>query len=332
MENVVREAAREGVGKTSSKAAGRLSKLPQYRRGATNVEYHSSGTSIHWSEREYKDPKHYKVKIICHVCNLSSFIRSETVRRPRWLGLCSTCALERRNPNNLGHDLTLSSGSIIHWSRLEGEHVPVTCGICLNERSAKKESIQSNYTSKKRTKGFCPHCRHKKYFNDEKLSTKSTIHWWERSGKRIPVTCGRCGIKRLVFDGKCGEDKFTGFCHDCGVGKRTKDELHPSGATIHWGDRHIGKKQRVAFSCANCGERDFTWAVEIRYRDWHGLCSKHAPDRRREKKYDQDEMLPSGATIHFGSPDPGNPRNVPISCVCGATRSIPRAVALLLRG
>jgi hypothetical protein len=43
-------------------------------------------------------------------------------------------------------------------------------------------------------------------------------------------------------------------------------------------------------------------------------------------------MLPSGATIHFGSPDPGNPRNVPISCVCGATRSIPRAVALLLRG
>jgi hypothetical protein len=85
----------------------------------------------------------------------------------------------QRAPNarhKLTQDKTLSTGSIIHYSERDGVYVPITCGMCLRKRPVKENSVYSNYTTRRKTpKGFCSHCRHKKYFDDEKTPAESTI-------------------------------------------------------------------------------------------------------------------------------------------------------------
>jgi hypothetical protein len=231
-------------------------------------------------------------------------------------------------------DQVLPSGSVIHWSEENNEFVPVTCGRCNHKRLVKQVTIKGNYLGRgKQCNGWCSDCRHRKYFDNQTLDNGSIIHWLERQRKRIPVTCGKCGKKRLVFDGKCGEPTFTGLCHECGVNKRTSDEGHHSGAIIHWAERqgnHTQGNLKIAFTCSQCSEKNFSSPLIFKYPHWRGLCPNCIRFRGGLKKYSQDEMLTSGTIIHFGTPDPNNHKNVLVTCVCGDTRSISRSVALLL--
>jgi hypothetical protein len=159
---------------------------------------------------------------------------------------------------------------------------------------------------------------------DETLPSKSIIHWSECEGKKVPVTCGKCGIKRSVKP-RSGQRRmvFSGLCFTCSHPRRSNNEKHLSGTIIHWGEREDGGLHRVAITCYACHQKRFTWAPLVRLKEWTGLCPECAHQPRRKWKYVQDEILPSLSIIHWGERDPEDPNRVPVTCgACGKKRTI----------
>jgi hypothetical protein len=76
----------------------KCSGLSRRKRGD---ETHSSGTIIHWDERDPNDP-HWRIAITCHYCKQKSFAPKASINNPTWRGFCSPCIerygipLERR--------------------------------------------------------------------------------------------------------------------------------------------------------------------------------------------------------------------------------------------
>src|SRR5947209_4728817 len=150
---------------------------------------------------------------------------------------------------------------------------------------------------------------------DEILLSDSTIHWSERNGRRVPVTCGKCGEKRVINLPR-GKKRLslTGFCSKCRNG-RAGDEKHSSGTIIHWGERDPENKQKVRITCHHCKSRErFVWTTSARDPNWRGQCDDCNHQRGRPKKFFKEEKLPNGSIFHWTERDPDNFRRVPVTC------------------
>lgn len=121
---------------------------------------HSSGTIIHWSEREAG--KLAKVAITCHKCQQKSFQWFSWIKDPRWQGLCHDCVsvLGNNNPRKIVQDEILPSGSVIHWSERDKTHVPVTCALGAHRWLASQAVVRTLRTKYRRQDqtwpGYCP--------------------------------------------------------------------------------------------------------------------------------------------------------------------------------
>lgn len=161
---------------------------------------------------------------------------------------------------------------------------------------------------------------------DEELP-KGIIHHSKRHPKnirKVAVECLLCGRERYVIipRGKQREKEgFTGACHPCGKGKRTKEEKHPSGAIILWGKRVKGKRNEVPFICLNCGKEKIVWATQIysKVKPWRGWCGDCIEARGSHRKFIKDEELkPWDSWIFFSQ---RTATHIPVKCgLCGRTR------------
>jgi hypothetical protein len=155
---------------------------------------------------------------------------------------------------------------------------------------------------------------------DETLQTGSVIHWSERTGHHVPVTCGECGKRRTVrVQGSWNREPYTGYCPECAHvicrGKRTGDERHATGAIIHWSEREEGNCDRVYFDCGECRVRDTVSVNSLEAGTWRGVCASCKQRRGAYNKRLADETLQTGSVVQWSQRE-GN--SVPVSCgLCG---------------
>lgn len=237
-------------------------------------------------------------------------------------------------PYNLGNgkDKTLPSGPVIHWPELYAERrhhknreftqrfVPVTCGGCLKKRPIRIEYVrQSTYD------GRCPKCRRKKYSGDITLHTGSVVHADEMQGSHVPVTCARCvelgnpNPKQLACRSLLSRPDYTGYCFNCAHGERTGDEMHLSGAIIHWSERESGVPKRmakIAFTCCGCKQKGFTDAKTLLKENWAGLCSECRSRRGSHNRKSYEGERPLGRVLNERHPEDVN--KIGVQCkLCG---------------
>lgn len=107
-------------------------------------------------------------------------------------------------------DQFLENGSIVYWSRRRGDHVPVRCGLCQQERI-------HNFTKNKRKdfSGICRQCATGETRQDQSLSNGSIVFWSQRQGQRVPVRCGICGKEHWTHAASVRQEKFWGYCRKC---------------------------------------------------------------------------------------------------------------------
>lgn len=119
----------------------------------------SNGSTIRWSRR--KDPY---VPVICGSCRKERMIKLGNATRETFTGICRACAQGESTKDEF-----LPNGSIIFWSRRDGQRIPVKCGAC----STKHITYASNIRKKTFT-GLCRHC----------INTGSNSNVW-RGGRVI---------------------------------------------------------------------------------------------------------------------------------------------------
>ena len=164
---------------------------------------------------------------------------------------------------------------------------------------------------------------------DERLPTRSIVHWSKQYEHHVPVTCGKCGNTRVVsaslFQGKARET-CTGFCFSCTHTKRTDVERHPSGTLIYWALRDSSR--RVQILCHGCKQRRFAWDASLRHVNSSGLCAECLKARGSYKRHAQAEVHSTGALVLWGERfGPPNSRKVFFLCADCKTRHSVSALA-----
>jgi hypothetical protein len=116
--------------------------------------------------------------------------------------------------------------------------------------------------------------------------------------------------------------------------RRSQDETHATGTSIHWGERDPDDRwNRVAITCHGCHRKSFTHINSIKHEKWSGLCGECIEQRGSHLKFTHDERFESGTIIHWGEPDPKAPdKRLMVTCGhCGGKRSITRVAASILK-
>jgi transcription elongation factor Elf1 len=236
--------------------------------------------------------------------------------------------------------------TIIHWPEIKHTYltnvnkpyyqwrVPVTCGVCGKRRECRLYRVtevevlsEENLADPKRYKytGICRDKGHaRKYFEDQVLPSSSIIYWSRRAEGEVPIRCGKCRKERFVkeagghLSGKSLSEEYKGYCQACAKNERIGDQVHPSGATIHWSEREDStkrRKQKVAITCHSCNQRCFKWVnSHLTSADWMGLCSDCLSRRPSPKKFTHDERLPSGSVIHWSERALNNRNRIMVTC------------------
>lgn len=161
---------------------------------------------------------------------------------------------------------------------------------------------------------------------DEVLASGAVVHWDDRDGRRIAVTCGECGEKSYTSSVEIGHSARKNWrCHACGTGKRRGNETHSSGTVIHWSVRPPRDPWNVSITCYKCGADRFIRVRTVRAPEWNGQCSdcyrKFGPPNPR-KRY-EDELKPSDSVVLWSRRDEckrdGQLLEVWVRCgICGA--------------
>jgi hypothetical protein len=141
---------------------------------------------------------------------------------------------------------------------------------------------------------------------DEVLPSGAVVHWDDRDGRRIAVTCGECAERSYTSSVELGHPARKNWrCHACGTGKRRGNEQHKSGTVIHWSVRPPGDPWSVYITCYKCGADSFIRVKTTRDERWNGQCSEcyrkfGSPHPR--KRY-EDQRLGSGSVILWSKRD-----------------------------
>jgi transcription elongation factor Elf1 len=176
----------------------------------------STGSIIHWAERDLADRT--RAMVTCGRCGQRRMTRINGHKgtKYQWTGLCQSCLWHGYRRSD---DEKLPSGSIIHWGETRDPNnrrrLMITCGGCGIKRLtsfARRKDANLSYT------GLCRSCTKRMYSRDEKISFGSIIHWGERDpadANRAMVTCGLCGKKRMTFvrHGDYARN-WTGYCKE----------------------------------------------------------------------------------------------------------------------
>lgn len=283
----------------------------------------SSGSTVHWSEREDD-----YVPVTCGRCGQKRPVHVSSVKRG-YLGFCRS-----KGCSHIKYlkDMKLDSGSVVHWSERSEEGIPITCGKC-----GRRRVVQTVEPNQRGYKGHCPNCKVRKYFKDQRLlPSKSIIHWSEREGDSAPVTCGKCGTKRIVhLSGAQLTPTYTGLCLSCSNNERKGDETRvvfvkdpatgekkPVNVAVHWSERDPDNEVNgVGFNCVGCGEMAYTRRSEILRKGWRGLCSKCREQLGNVRKRSKEETLHSGSVIYWNERDKDHYQRVKVKCgMCGEFR------------
>ncbi len=104
-----------------------------------------NGSMIFWSRRE--DPY---VPVKCAVCDRERMILLNNTTRETFTGICDSCTR-----GESWQDAMLENGSIVFWSRRNGQYVPVRCGRCGQEHIAHGANIRKDTFT-----GLCRSCLH----------------------------------------------------------------------------------------------------------------------------------------------------------------------------
>jgi ribosomal protein S27E len=108
-------------------------------------EHLSNGSVIYWSRRN--DPY---IPVKCGVCGHERCILLNNTTRKTFNGICRQCTNGEQ-----WQDVRLDNGSIVAWSRRNGQLIPVICGKCGHEHINYAASIRKeNFT------GLCRSCVH----------------------------------------------------------------------------------------------------------------------------------------------------------------------------
>src|SRR5438309_287392 len=114
-------------------------------------------------------------------------------------------------------DKQLGNGSVVVWSRRNGERVPVICGMC-----GKKRIIDFARATEATFNGLCFDCSRlqmRAHTQDECLPTGSIIYWSQRTSfgrnVQVPVKCGICGQIRTMKAARIANNDITGYCAGC---------------------------------------------------------------------------------------------------------------------
>jgi hypothetical protein len=167
---------------------------------------------IFWSRRES-----YWVPVKCGACGRERMVSTTNACVKTFTGFCQDCAHDLVGEFNMHkEDRHLPNGSMVFWSRRNGNEIPVQCGKWRQERIVlNKLASQKNFT------GVCYNCAYaslRKYNVVQFLPNGSIVFWNERRGGRnepIRVQCGICGEIRTMPAQKVAHPNFTGFCVDC---------------------------------------------------------------------------------------------------------------------
>ena len=108
-------------------------------------EHLASGSVIYWSRRG--DPY---VPVRCGSCGRERMILLNNATREEFNGICRVCT-----HGESWEDEILPNGSIVFWSRRDGQHIPIQCGICNDEHITSASNVR-----KKTFTGLCRTCLH----------------------------------------------------------------------------------------------------------------------------------------------------------------------------
>ena len=127
------------------------------KKAKSGTDAHPTGATVFWTweDRDPEDPAH-RVAILCsnkEKCvtpSVRAFINRKSVEDPNWSGRCSACVERDGIPQRRtdpGEEVTLRSGSIIHWSERTSRKVPVTCGHKLAGKiCGRKRKVSTSHT------------------------------------------------------------------------------------------------------------------------------------------------------------------------------------------
>jgi hypothetical protein len=210
-------------------------------------------------------------------------------------------------------------------ANLSGRKEPVICSSCHKTRHVQVPA--NGYKT-----GLCRNCfltkvrPFKPRQEDEVLASGAIIHWSERKGRNVPVTCGGpCRTKRRVFiPGGKARQAWDGRCKMCPRPVPAKaivdDEVLSSGSIYHWSEREGSK---VPVTCGVCASKRIVKARSLVDRQkpragYHLKCAiQQLPPQTKTKL--KDEVLPSGAVIRWSERrNIGQRVEVPVVCICGA--------------
>lgn len=124
-------------------------------------------------------------------------------------------------------DIQLRNGSVVLWSRRNGDQVSVLCGNCRQERL-----INFRRATEKDFSGYCFNCTRLQmhaHSKDETLSNSSIIFWTQRNNQReVRVKCSMCGQTRMMRTARvAGSSDFSGYCANCA--RAGKNSVHWKG-------------------------------------------------------------------------------------------------------
>jgi len=257
------------------------------------------GSTIYWSRRFEQEGQWY-IPIRCGGCRQERIVTADNAnkRRRQQTGLCPRCSQGYKFT-----DETLSTGSVVYWSRrFKGQGswlVPVRCGKCGQERA-----VPTSTAGKAGFSGLCRRCswetKSKMPDADVKLANGSIIYWSRRhkTGNywSVPVRCGNCGEERSVTASNVSRPDFSGLCFHCGqitrrLHTRTGVESLPTGSLIYWDDEIRNEKGqrfvRVKCGGPRCGGQErYCLLVEVLADGFTGLCMTcgHSGPRTRSWK------------------------------------------------
>ncbi len=108
-------------------------------------EHLANGSIIYYSRRQ--DPL---VPVMCGSCHRERLVQLGYIAHKDFTGICRACT-----NNESWQDITLPNGSIVYWSRRNGQRVPVRCGQCGHEHVTHGANIRKDTFT-----GLCRRCLH----------------------------------------------------------------------------------------------------------------------------------------------------------------------------
>lgn len=236
-------------------------------------------------------------------------------------------AVKARFPDK---DETLKpSTSEVLWTKhrrvaaADGEHmrrrwcVPVICGRCKKERDVPvltglsrdrelaSDDLKRMGAGAGECAGYCRACWLKYFRRDLKLPDESEVFFSEWNENGLPVFCGACKTKNAAeCDPPASYEEFTLPCPSCNhlIGMVE----HPSGARVLWLDRKAAEphlltlQRKVAFICAHCGGKHYTFAHNTTLPTWRGRadeCKRGAGDPKAV--IDDMSLVETRSRIHY---------------------------------